>query len=138
MIEFVRDNILLIAVAVISGVMLVLPALRRGGGGGGRSVDTLQATQRINREDALVVDVRDAAEVAQGKILGARAVPLAQLAERAPQLRKNKEKPIIVYCGRGNQAQQAAAILRKQGYANVFNLSGGFAAWQQAGLPIEK
>jgi len=137
MIEFVRENILLIAVAVISGVMLVLPALRRGGGGG-RAVDTLQATQRINREDALVVDVRDAAEVAQGKILGARAVPLAQLAERAPQLRKNKEKPIIVYCGRGNQSQQAAAILRKHGYANVFNLSGGFAAWQQAGLPIEK
>jgi len=43
-----------------------------------------------------------------------------------------------VYCGRGNQSQQAAAILRKHGYANVFNLSGGFAAWQQAGLPIEK
>ena len=76
MIEFARDNILLIAVAVISGVMLVLPALRRGGGG--HSVDTLQATQRINREDAMVIDVRDAAEVAQGKILGARAVPLAQ------------------------------------------------------------
>jgi rhodanese-related sulfurtransferase len=136
MIEFARDNILLIAVAVISGVMLVLPALRRSGGG--HSVDTLQATQRINREDAMVIDVRDAAEVAQGKILGARAVPLAQLADRAAELRKNKEKPIIVYCGRGNQSQQAAAILRKHGYANVFNLSGGFAAWQQAGLPIEK
>jgi predicted sulfurtransferase len=87
MIEFARDNILLIAVAVISGVMLVLPSLRRGAGG--QSVDTLQATQRINREDAMVVDVRDAAEVAQGKILGARSVPLAQLAERGPELRKN-------------------------------------------------
>ena len=136
MIEFVRDNILLIAVAVVSGVMLVLPALRRGAGGA--SLDTLQATQRINRDDALVIDVRDAAEAAQGKILGARSVPLAQLAERAPQLRKNKEKPIIVYCARGNQSAQAAALLRKHGYANVFNLSGGYAAWQQAGLPVEK
>jgi len=136
MIEFARENILLIAVAVISGVMLILPLLRRGAGG--QSVDTLQATQRINREDALVVDVRDPAEVAQGKILGARSVPLAQLSERAPELRKNKEKPVIVYCGRGSQSQQAAAILRKHGYANVFNLSGGFAAWQQAGLPVEK
>ena len=136
MFEFARDNILLIAVAAISGVMLILPSLRRGGGG--QSLDTLRATQCINREDALVVDVRDAAEVAQGKILGARAVPLAQLAERAPELRKNKQKPIIVYCGRGNQSAQAAAILRKNGYANVFNLSGGFAAWQQAGLPTEK
>jgi len=136
MIEFVRDNILLIAVAVISGVMLVLPVLRRGAGGA--SLDTLQATQRINREDAMVIDVRDAAEVSQGKILGARSVPLAQLGERAPQLRKNKEKPIIVYCARGNQSAQAAALLRKHGYANVFNLSGGYAAWQQAGLPVEK
>ncbi|MDX1374511.1 MAG: rhodanese-like domain-containing protein [Burkholderiales bacterium] len=137
MLEFARDNILLIAIAVISGAMLILPSLRRGAGGG-QSVDTLQATQRINREDALVIDVRDAADVAKGKIIGARAVPLAELAERAPGLRKNKEKPIIVYCGRGNQSQQAAAILRKHGYANVFNLAGGFAAWQQAGLPVEK
>ncbi|HSH08715.1 MAG TPA: rhodanese-like domain-containing protein [Burkholderiales bacterium] len=136
MIEFARDNILLIAVAVVSGVMLILPSLRRGAGG--QSLDTLQATQRINREDAMVIDVRDAAEAAQGKILGARSVPFAQLTERAPELRKNKEKPIIVYCARGNQSQQAAAILRKHGYANVFNLAGGFAAWQQAGLPVEK
>jgi len=136
MIEFVKANLLLIAVAAVSGAMLIWPLVRRGTGG--LWVDTLRATQLINREDALVVDVRDAAEVAQGKIIGARHVPIAQLEARAGELRKNKEKPVIAYCARGNQSTQAAAILRKQGYVNVFNLSGGFAAWQQAGLPVEK
>jgi rhodanese-related sulfurtransferase len=136
MIEFAKENLLLIAVAVVSGVMLMLPIVRRGIGGGG--VDTLRATQLINREDALVLDLRDAAEVAQGKIIGARHVPIAQLEARAGELRKNKAKPVIAYCARGNQSAQAVTILRKHGYANVFNLSGGFAAWQQAGLPVEK
>lgn len=136
MIEFAKDNLLLIAVAVVSGVMLVLPLVRRGMSGGG--VDTLRATQLINREDALVVDLREAAEVAQGKIIGARHVPIGELEARADALRKNKDKPVIAYCAQGNQSAQAVAILRKHGYANVFNLSGGFAAWQQAGLPVEK
>lgn len=136
MIEFAKENLLLIAVAVVSGVMLVLPLVRRGIGGQG--VDTLRATQLINREDALVIDLRDAAEVAHGKIIGARHVPLGQLEARAGELRKNKEKALIAYCARGNQSAQAVAILRKHGYANVFSLSGGFAAWQQAGLPVEK
>jgi rhodanese-related sulfurtransferase len=136
MFEFAKDNLLLIAVAVVSGVMLMLPLVRRGMGGGG--VDTLRVTQLINREDALVVDLREAAEVAQGKIIGARHVPIAQLEARAGELRKNKQKPVIAYCARGNQSAQAVAILRKHGYANVFNLSGGFAAWQEAGLPVEK
>ncbi len=98
----------------------------------------MRVTQLINREDALVVDLREAAEVAQGKIIGARHVPIAQLEARAGELRKNKQKPVIAYCARGNQSAQAVAILRKHGYANVFNLSGGFAAWQEAGLPVEK
>ena len=136
MLEFIQANLLLFAVAVVSGAMLIWQILPRGAGGS--SLDTLQATQRINREDALLIDVRDAAELAQGKILGARHVPLAQLDARAAELRKNKEKTVIVYCARGNQSTQAVAILRKHGYANVFNLAGGFAAWQQAGLPVEK
>jgi len=136
MIEFAKENLLLIAVAAVSGVMLILPLVRRGVGGHG--VDTLRATQLINREDALVIDLRDAAEVAQGKVIGARHVPMGQLEARAGELRKNKEKPLIAYCARGNQSAHAVTILRKHGYANVFSLSGGFAAWQQAGLPVEK
>ena len=79
--QFVRDNLLLFAVAFISGAMLLWPLIRRGTGGPWAS--TLEATQMINRQDALVIDVREDAEYGKGHIVGARHIPLAQLEARA-------------------------------------------------------
>ena len=133
--DFIRNNLLLIAVALASGGMLVWPFLRRTTGG--PWVSTAQATQLINREDALVVDVREAGEYGAGHILGARNVPLARL-DGSGDLAKRKEKPVIVYCDGGERASKAAAALRKLGFTRVVNLSGGLPGWQQAGLPVEK
>jgi rhodanese-related sulfurtransferase len=136
-VTFIQDNLLLIAVALVSGAMLLWPYVRRVGGG--PSVSAAQATQLINREDALVVDVRDPGEYGSGHILGAKNVPLSRIdaggAEIAP---KRKDKPVIVYCDTGNRSQKAAAALRNQGFARAVNLAGGLGAWQQAGLPLEK
>ena len=134
--KFVMDNIFLIAVAFVSGAMLVWPMVRRGAGG--PSVTTLEATQLINRQDALVVDVREQAEYAQSHILNSRLLPLSQIETRIGDIDKFKDKPVIVYCATGNRSSTAAALLRKSGFSNVSNLSGGFAAWQQAGLPVQK
>ena len=134
--KFVMDNIFLVAVAVVSGAMLVLPLLRRGAGG--PSVTTLEATQMINRQDALLLDVREQAEFAQSHVLNARGLPLSQLDARLGDIEKFKDKPVIVYCATGNRSTTAAAALRKHGFTNVVNLSGGFVAWQQAGLPVQK
>ena len=134
--KFVMDNIFLIAAAVVSGAMLVWPMVRRGSGG--PAVSTLEATQLINRQDALVVDVREQAEYAQAHILNSRGLPLSQLEARIGDLEKFKDKPVIVYCATGNRSSAAAAMLRKAGFSKVSNLSGGFAAWQQAGLPVQK
>ena len=134
--KFVMDNIFLVAVAVVSGAMLVLPLLRRGAGG--PSVTTLQATQMINRQDALLLDVREQAEYAQAHILNARGLPLSQLEARIGDIEKFKDKPLIVYCATDNRSSSAAATLKKRGFSNVVILSGGFAAWQQAGLPVQK
>ena len=133
--EFVRNNILLIAVAVVSGLMLLWPLVRRATGG--PWVNAQQATNLINREDALIVDVRDPGEYGAGHILGARNVPVARIDSAASEL-KRKDRPLIVYCQGGERAPKAAAALRAQGFARVVNLSGGIAAWQQAGLPVEK
>ncbi len=81
--DFIKNNLLLIAVAFASGAMLLWPFVRRTAGG--PWVSTLQATQMINREDALVLDVREPAEFAKGHILGAKNVPLGGL--RAPRSR---------------------------------------------------
>lgn len=134
--EFIRNNILLIAVAVVSGAMLIWPLVRRGTGG--PWVTPAEATQLINRQDAIMLDVREPAEYGAGHILGARNVPLARLEAGAGELAKRKDKPLVVYCESGNRAVKAAAALKKQGFTHVASLSGGLGAWQQAGLPVEK
>jgi len=134
--DFIQNNILLIAVAFASGAMLIWPFVRRTAGG--PWVSTLQATQMINREDALVLDVREAAEYAKGHILGAKNVPLAELERRAGEFDKHKSKPVIVTCDSGSRATRAIGTLKGRGFANVVNLAGGYGGWQQAGLPVEK
>jgi len=134
--EFITKNIFLVLVAVVSGGMLVWPLLRRGTGG--PWVNTLEATQLINRSDALVIDLRTADEYAKGHILGAKNIPLADLERRRGELEKHKAKPVIVHCGHGNSSGAGVALLRRNGFASVHNLAGGFAAWQTAGLPVQK
>ena len=107
--KFVMDNIFLIAIAFVSGAMLVWPMVRRGAGG--PSVTTLEATQLINRQDALVLDVREQAEFAQSHILNARWLPLSQLEARAGEIEKFKDKPLIVYCASGSRSSTAASAL---------------------------
>ena len=116
--------------------MLVWPAVRRVGGSA--SVSTLQATLLMNQQNALVLDVREAAEYEKGHVLAARNIPLGELEARSAELEKHKAKPVIVVCDTGNRSGRAAAALRKKGFEQVFTLGGGIGAWQQAGLPVEK
>jgi rhodanese-related sulfurtransferase len=107
--------------------------------GGGPAVSAAQATQLINREDALVVDVRDPGEFGTGHILGAKNVPLSRIDAVGSEIAaKRKEKPVIVYCDDGARSTKAAGALRSQGFSRVVSLSGGLGAWRQAGLPLEK
>ena len=136
LIKFVGDNLFLVGVALVSGAMLVWPAVRRAGGSA--SVSTLQATLLMNQQNALVLDVREAAEYEKGHVLAARNIPLGELEARSAELEKHKAKPVIVACDDGNRSGRAATALRKRGFEQVFTLSGGIGAWRQAGLPLEK
>jgi len=136
LLKFVSDNIFLVAVALVSGAMLIWPAVRRGAGGA--SVSTLQATLLINQQNALVLDVREAPEYEKGHMLNARNIVLAELEARAAEIEKYKAKPVIIVCETGNRSGRAAAALRRLGFEQVFTLDGGIGAWKQAGLPLEK
>jgi rhodanese-related sulfurtransferase len=134
--KFVEDNILLVGIALLSGGMLLWPLMRRGTSG--PSVNTLEATQMINQRDGLVLDVREQSEYSRGRVLNARHIPLAQIEARLRDLEKHKRKPVIVCCETGNRSRSAVTLLRKHGFEHAFSLSGGLAAWRQAGLPLEK
>ncbi len=102
-VKFIQENLLLIAVAFVSGAMLLWPYVRRVGGG--PSVSAVQATQLINREDALILDVRDPGEYGSGHILGAKNLPLSRIDAAGSEIAaKRRDKPVIVYCDSGNRA----------------------------------
>ena len=134
--EFIQQNIFLVAVAVISGIALLVQTVRRPGGG--NSLNSTQATQLINREDALVVDVREPAEYANGHLPESRNIPLARLEERAGELDKSKEAPLLVVCQTGARSATACKQLAKLGFSRVHNLEGGIDAWRTAGLPLKR
>ncbi len=132
MLQFFIDNILLIGVAFISGAMLVWPLVR--GKASGPTLSTLQATQLINSRNPQVVDLRNAEDFAKGSLPNARNIPAAKMAERVGELKK--DKPVILVCATGTSAGRTAALLRSQGYSDVYVLGGGLAAWREAGLPV--
>ena len=136
LLKFVTEHIFLVALAAVSGTMLVWPTIRRSTAG--PSISTLQATLLINQQNALVLDVRDAAEYEGGHVLNSRHLAIGELEARSSELEKFKAKPVIVVCESGNRSDKAVATLRKQGFGQVFSLSGGIGAWRQAGLPLEK
>ena len=130
-------NMVLLGTVLVSGGLLIWPVIAKLIRPG-REVSAVEAVQLINRRDAVVLDVRDAAEYKAGHITNARHVPEGELEARLKDLEKVKTKPIIVSCARGNRSMAIANRLRALGFAEVFSLRGGLAAWQQANMPLEK
>lgn len=131
--QFLIDNLFIIAVAFVSGGMLVWPLVNRQLAGA--TVNTLAATRLMN-DGAVILDVRDNAAWSAGHLNGSRNIPLAELPQRASELPSGKA--VVVACETGNRAAKAAAALRKAGRTEVFCLEGGISAWKQAGLPVSK
>lgn len=120
--------------AVASGTFIIVDTIRTMGNK--QSIGPLEATLKINREEAVVIDVREQGEYAQGHISNARHIPLAELDKRAAELEKLKDAPIILCCATGMRSSTAAAKLQKAGFDKVFNLKGGVAEWEKSGQPL--
>ena len=133
--KFLLDNWMLISVALVSGAMLLWPAIQ---GATGSGLTAAGAVQLINRERAVVVDVCEPQEFAAGHVGGARNVPLAQFEQRLPEAVKNKTVPLILVCASGARANRALASAKKLGYEKAQVLAGGMKAWKEANLPVEK
>lgn len=102
------------------------------------NLEPTDAVRIINHDEAVVVDVREDKEVADGTILDSLHIPLGSLGDRLAELANFREKPIIVSCRSGHRSATACARLRKEGFTTVYNLKGGVLAWQNAGLPLQK
>ncbi|WP_416367512.1 rhodanese-like domain-containing protein [Variovorax paradoxus] len=126
---------MLILIALSSGGMLAWPLIRGSGGG---TLTAQGAVQLINRERAVLVDVREPEEFATGHMIGAKNVPLNQLDEKLTSTVKNKNVPLLLVCATGARAQRAVAMAKKLGYEQAQAVAGGLKAWKEANLPVEK
>ncbi len=135
--EFVKQNALLIGLAIGSGVALLWPSLNRGASGI-PNVSATEAVMMLNRSKPLVLDVRDEAEFASGHIQGAKHIPVAELANRLKEIEKFKDKPVLVHCQKGMRSKAACNILQAQQFSKLHNLQGGLDGWVEAKLPLVK
>jgi len=133
--EFAGNHTLL--VTALAGVgALLLWNLFSGLITGVENMSPMAATQRVNHQDALILDVREDSEYAEGHILNAVHIPLGSLGGKIGQLEKYREHPIIVGCRSGNRSAHACRLLKRNGFTQVYNLQGGMLAWQNANLPV--
>lgn len=137
-IEFVGNHIMLagiwmtlIVVLIYSMVSAQLSPIKE--------LSPQEATMLINRQDAMLLDIRPVAEFNKGHILGSRQLKSEQITKADfSSLEKNKDKPIIVVCAMGMTAKRTAAQMLKAGFSQVSVLKGGLNAWTGASLPVNK
>jgi len=134
LLEFAMNHWILVSAFVLVAAYLLFTLLQGNKG----SVDPAAATEMINHQQAVVVDVRPSADFHKGHIINAISIPGNGFASQITTLNKHKERPIIVACRSGAQSSAACNQLKKAGFEQVYNLKGGLLAWQNANLPLTR
>lgn len=134
---FVLDNwALFVALAVVLAALSWGPLMQRLRGI--QTVPVSEAVRLINRERAVVIDVRDPEEFQGGHIPAALNLPLKGLSARLGDIEKHKQRPIILSCRTSQRSLAAASVLAKAGFTSLVVLAGGITAWQGENLPTER
>lgn len=137
LLEFAQQNLMLsLALAGITLALVVTEVMRLFRGFKG--ISPAQLTELINRENALVVDVRGQGDFEKGHIIGSRHLLPSQVDPEGKLLAKAKESPVVVVCAVGVTASGVAQKLVKAGFKKVSVLDGGIGAWTAASLPLAK
>ena len=96
----------------------------------------VEATRMMNHEKAIVLDIRNENEFAEGHIINSINAPADKLSEQTDNLEKYRKRPIILTCKHGSDSVRAARILKLKQFEKVYCLKGGLQAWRSANLPL--
>ena len=123
--QFIVQNALLIIIAVIAAVSLAMPLIntRRFG----PMVSSEQAVSLINKQNALVVDVRAQKDFKRVRIANSVNIPANEIQNRLGEL--SKDRTIIVVDNSGNMSAAASKLLRGVGFTKVYVLDSGLVGW---------
>lgn len=132
--EFIVNHWILVTAFVVLAWLVFSDSINRKLSGL-QPLDATQAVTLVNQNKGKFVDVRSKDEFDKEHIADSVNLPLASLADEAGQL-KNKSQPLVIVCASGQRARSAAKQLRKEGFEQVYVLSGGLHAWKEAKLPL--
>jgi rhodanese-related sulfurtransferase len=133
------SNHLMLTIAWIALVAMVVMSFIKDKLTGVKSVTAQEATSLINKENAIVVDIRSKDEYQKGHIVNAKNITLSQIEEgKLAGIESHKNSPIILVCDSGAGTSSAATKLVKAGFTQVHNLLAGMNGWQSANLPTTK
>lgn len=104
----------------------------------GKALSPQTATLMMNKDEAVIVDIREKKEFAEGKITGSVHIPFDSLKERSVELKKFEDKQIILVDKMGQHSGMAAKLLKTEGFENVARMSGGISEWKSLNLPLVK
>ena len=135
--EFFANNLFL-CVAFIIVLMLTVRAEFAHQTSKSNEMSPMQATRFMNNENAVVIDVSDAADFEKGHINNAINVPINELAKKLSDLQQYSDKAVLTYCRSGQQSVRACKLLKKSKFSNVHNISGGLKNWLESNLPTVK
>lgn len=133
MMQFLLDNIVLVLIIVIAAGALVFPYFAKRGAG--PEVSVKDVVQLINRQNAMMIDVRKPEEYRRGHIAQAVNIPADVIQGRLADL--PKDRPIILVDTSGAGSRAVARLLRGVGFKQTSILEGGLFAWTREKMPLE-
>jgi|SRR5690554_1350204 len=133
-VEFLMQQWMLVgALAVVALVLFYYEASK-----GGKSVSPQQLSLLVNKQNGIILDIRDSSDFRKGHITDSYHIPFKDLAQRYSELNANKDAPIIIVCKMGQTAGTASKQLKALGFSQVYKLGGGLSEWTGNNLPLVK
>ncbi len=132
--EFIGNHYVLLS--IFAGLLIAFFITE--GKRGGAAISSTHLVNLVNREDALIVDLRDMKAYGNGHIVGAMNLPYTSFDTRANELDAHKQRPLVLVCKMGQHAGAIGRKLKALGFEDVRRLSGGMAEWTASSLPVVK
>jgi len=130
---FLGQQWLLVGILLVLVFLFAQLEMKRGG----QTVSIHQLTALVNRENAVILDIREPAEFKEGHIVDALHIPFAKLKERQSELDKYKDRPIVIVDKMGQLTGAAGKQLLDAGF-KASRLDGGMTEWRGSNLPVVK
>ena len=132
--DFVTNHYVLVSFFVFLLVAFVINEGKQGGA----AITPTNLVNLVNREGAMLLDIRDSKDYSSGHIAGAVSMPVSSIDARIGELESHKDKPVVLVCKMGQHASATGRKLKALGFEKVRRLSGGMSEWTASSLPVVK